>query len=261
MGIGRLLACLAFVLLPDAAALASPTAEDLAAAYRLTVRPQLHPPPDEVRYYAAHALLMLQGAGIELQEPQYLLVVDRSRRVQMILVYWISLADEPRLIGASPVSTGSTGRYDHFETPIGVFEHSVSDGDFRAEGTKNEFGIRGYGRKGMRVYDFGWQVALRGWGRGGQSPMRLQMHATDPDFLEPRLGRVDSKGCVRIPATLNAFLDRFGVLDADYEAAEQAGEPMWVLSSARNPASGAGRWLVILDSERVARPSWASAAR
>jgi hypothetical protein len=46
--------------------------------------------------------------------------------------------------------------------------------------------------------------------------MRLQMHATDPDFLEKRLGERASNGCRRISATLNRFIDRYGLIDADY---------------------------------------------
>jgi hypothetical protein len=45
------------------------------------------------------------------------------------------------------------------------------------------------------------------------------MHATDPDYLEQRLGHPASEGCVRIPATMNRFLDVHGVPDADYERA------------------------------------------
>jgi len=48
-----------------------------------------------------------------------------------------------RLVGAAPVSTGLPGRFEHFTTPLGVFEHSLANPDFRAEGTKNQFGIRG----------------------------------------------------------------------------------------------------------------------
>ena len=43
-------------------------------------------------------------------------------------------------------------------------KHSLANMDFRAEGTFNDNGIRGYGRKGMRVFDFGWVVSERGWG-------------------------------------------------------------------------------------------------
>ncbi|OZI60600.1 L,D-transpeptidase [Bordetella genomosp. 11] len=260
-GMASVLACAALAWSGQAAAQAIPTPDDLADAYRRTVRQQLHPPSDDIRYYATSALLMLGSAGITLNEPQYLVVVDRSPNVQAILVYWLGAPSMQRLIGASPVSTGRIGQFDHFQTPTGVFDHSVTDGDFRAEGTKNEFGIRGYGRKGMRVYDFGWQQALRGWGRGGMGTMRLQMHATDPDILESRLGRVQSKGCVRIPASLNVFLDRFGVLDADYEAEARAGRPLWVLSPDRTPVDGAGRYLVIVDSGRTARPPWSPAPR
>jgi hypothetical protein len=39
------------------------------------------------------------------------------------------------------------------------------------------------------------------------------------DFVLPaqRLGRPAFKGCVRIPAAMNRFLDRHSILDADYE--------------------------------------------
>ena len=160
-------------------------------------------------------------------------------------------------MGASPVSTGKPGRFDYFTTPVGVFEHTPENPDFRAEGTKNEHGIMGYGRKGMRVFDFGWQQAKRGWGRGGESPIRLQLHATDPGVLEPRLGGTESKGCIRIPATLNVFLDRRGILDAEYEEAMAAGKNFWVLGKDREVTPWPGRYLVIVDSERKVRPKWA----
>jgi hypothetical protein len=254
--LARLLVSVALALTGHTAAYAFATPDELAAAYLQMVRQQLHPPADEIQYYAKRAQLMLEEGGILLLQPQYVVVVDRDPNVQVILVYWISSAATPRLIGASPVSTGRVGRFDHFQTPTGIFDHSVSGGDFRAEGTKNEHGIRGYGKKGMRIYDFGWQEATRGWGQGGLSTMRLQMHATDPDILEPRLGTVQSKGCIRIPNTLNSFLDRFGVLDVEYEAAAAAGEHMWVLSPERTPVAGAGHYLLILDSGRTGRPSW-----
>jgi len=51
----------------------------------------------------------------------------------------------------------------------------------------------------MRVFDFGWAQGERGWGSGGLSQLRLQMHTTDPDYLEQHLGSAMSKGCIRIP--------------------------------------------------------------
>jgi hypothetical protein len=134
-------------------------------------------------------------------------------------------------------------------TPLGVFAQSHENADFRAEGTKNSLGIRGYGEKGMRVFDFGWVRTERGWGDGALGQMRLQMHATDPEYLEPRLGRAGSAGCIRIPATLDVFIDRHGLLDA-------AEEHRWLLRPDREPTPHPGRWLVVVDSARTTRPAW-----
>lgn len=46
-------------------------------------------------------------------------------------------------LGATPVSPGLPGRYGHFTTPLGVFDHSMTNLNFRAEGTKNKLGFRG----------------------------------------------------------------------------------------------------------------------
>lgn len=161
-------------------------------------------------------------------------------------------------LGATAVSTGKAGTFEHFFTPLGVFAHTLDNPDFRAEGTFNKNHIRGYGLRGRRVFDFGWQLAERGWGNGGMSKMRLQMHATDPKVLEPRLGRVASEGCIRIPATLNVFLDLHGVLDADYEAAVVRGEKLWILKAHRQTVPWPGRTMVIVDSQAAERPAWAS---
>lgn len=246
------LACSA---LPAAAAPAIEPAA-LAARYEREVDRRLTPPSAEVQRYGVLAWQMLQAAGIALERPQYLLLVDRSPQIQALLLFWLAPPDTARLIGASPISTGRVGEYDHFETPIGVFEHTLLNPDFRAEGTYNEHGIRGFGVQGMRVFDFGWQPARRGWGNGGVSRMRLLMHATDPEQLEQRLGSVQSKGCVRIPATLNRLLDRYGVLDADYNAAAEAGRRLWLLSPQRAPVADAGRYLVIVDTAAPRHPAW-----
>jgi hypothetical protein len=191
---------------------------------------------------------------------EYVLLVDRSQNVQAIFIYFRAAAgDNWSMIGAAPVSTGRPGTYDHFLTPLGVFEHTPRNMDFRAEGTLNEFGIRGYGARDMRIYDFGWADGERGWGKGGVSPMRFQMHATDPDKLEQVLGIRHSKGCVRIPAALNVFFDHRGIIDADYEARAAASGPLWILKSKREPTPWAGRYLVVVDTERKARPVWAPA--
>ncbi|WP_244849916.1 L,D-transpeptidase [Caballeronia sp. SL2Y3] len=188
---------------------------------------------------------------------EFVVLVDRSENVQALFVYFRAKpGDAWSMIGASPVSTGRPGTYDHFLTPLGVFQHVPGNMDFRAEGTENEFKIRGYGARDMRIYDFGWADGERGWGKGGVSPMRFQMHATDPDKLEPLLGMRHSKGCVRIPSTLNTFFDHHGILDAQYEARAAEGESMWVLKPTRQTTPWAGHYLVVVDSGVKARPAW-----
>lgn len=231
----------------------------MAAEYRMRVDRRLEVPADETRRYAQLAETALQRAGADTAQAQWLLVVDRSPWVQASLLFWRSAAGQYLLAGASPVSTGRPGTFDHFDTPLGVFPHTPDNPDFRAEGTVNENGIRGYGVKGMRVFDFGWQKVPKGWGQGDVIQMRLQVHATDPDALEPRLGSAQSKGCIRIPATLNRLLDHYGVLDAQYEQLVRAGQKLWVLAGDREPVADAGSYLVVVDSERDARPQWSPA--
>ena len=232
----------------------------LVPAYEEQVDRRLAIPADEQQRYAGLLATEIEQAGLFRLQSQYLVLVDRNPLVQAVMIYWTSVAGEYFLIGASPTSTGRPGEFEHFQTPVGVFEHSIANFDFRSEGTKNTLGIRGYGAKGMRVYDFGWQQAQRGWGKGGESPMRLQMHSTDPDLLEKQVGSPQSKGCIRIPATLNIFIDRYGLLDADYEWAMLEGKNIWVLRPDREPTPWSGRYLVIVDSQRMKRPDWARPA-
>lgn len=222
---------------------------------------RLEVPPEAQRRVIELTELAFDQAGVGDVSGQHVLVVDRSAQVQAIFVLVRTPAGDWRWIGASPVSTGRVGSFEYFRTPLGVFRHTPANPDFRAEGTFNANGIRGYGVRGMRVFDFGWVVAERGWGRGGFSPMRLQMHATDPDRLEPRLGRVESKGCIRIPATLNVWLDRRGIIDADYNEALAAGAAMWVLRADRQPTPWPGRYLVVVDSGTRVRPHWSPPPR
>jgi hypothetical protein len=232
---------------------APPDVTPLAQNYAQEVTRRLAVPEDQQQAWAS--LLSTLLADKELT-PQYVVLVDRNPFVQAVAIYWIAPDRTFHFIGASPASTGKPGSFDHFVTPLGVFEHTVDNPDFHAEGTRNENGILGYGRRGMRVYDFGWQQAERGWGGGGEATMRLQMHATDPNVLAPRLGTIQSKGCIRIPATLDTFIDRHGILDGDYEEAIAAGQTFPALSEAREPTPWSGRYLVIVDTGRTSRPSW-----
>jgi hypothetical protein len=226
----------------------------LAPLYVQQVDRRLDVPENEQLTYAE--LLARNLAAEDSDQAQYVVIVDRSEFVQAAMIYWMSPDRIFHFIGASPVSTGKPGSFDHFITPTGVFEHTIHNLDFRAEGTRNQFGILGYGCKGMRIYDFGWQKAQKGWDGGGESEMRLQMHATDPDLLEQRLGTPWSKGCIRIPGTLNAFIDHYGILDGDYEKAMAAGMTFWVLSKTREATPWSGRFLVVVDTGRTERPAW-----
>lgn len=218
-------------------------------AFLQQVQRHLNLPAPIAMRYAGLLASALQADGHESDAGDWAVLVDRNPRVQAAMLFARPADDAPwQWVGAAPVSTGKPGTFDHFITPTGVFSHSMDNMDFRAEGTYNENGIRGYGVSGMRIYDFGWVDAQRGWGKGGESQMRLQMHATDPDRLEARLGHPASKGCVRIPATLNRLLDHYGLLDADYLAAVQRGDSLWVLAPGRAPVARPGRYLVIVDS-------------
>ena len=218
--------------------------------------------PADRNAYGQRLQAALSEKGLGALARQYVVLVDRNPNVQALFIYFRGDSKSVwTLIGASPVSTGWPGRYDHFVTPIGVFEHTPQNMDFRAEGTLNENGIRGYGARDSRIFDFGWTDAQRGWGKGGVSSMRFQMHATDPDKLEPLLGIRHSKGCVRIPGSLDRFLDHFGVLDAGYQAMADAGFSLWVLHPDRDVTPWAGRYLVVGDSGATSRPSWSPLPR
>ncbi|MFC0575048.1 L,D-transpeptidase [Paraburkholderia solisilvae] len=221
---------------------------------------RLKVPPAEQRAYGARLQAALDASTLGGLSGEYVVLVDRNQNVQALFVYFRAVpADDWQLIGAAPVATGRPGQFDHFITPLGVFEHTPDNMDFRAEGTMNQNGIRGYGRHDMRIFDLGWAQGERGWGKGGFSEMRFQMHATDPDRLEPLLGIRHSKGCVRIPATLNAFLDHYGILDAEYENLIDSGRSLWVLHSDRQVTPWAGRYIVVVDSQRKARAAWSPA--
>ena len=137
------------------------------------------PPVDQQRYFLALQQALADDTLADLAGQSFVLV-DRSPQVQAAMVLVRTQAGGWHWIGATAVSTGKTGTFEHFLTPLGVFAHTLDNPDFRAEGTFNKNHIRGYGLRGKRVFDFGWQLAERGWGNGGTSKMRLQMHATDP---------------------------------------------------------------------------------
>lgn len=177
--------------------------------------------PQSTQRWITLAQAQIAATQTEILRPQLIVVIDRAIKVQQLAVL-VAQPDGPyEVIGAVHVSTGQEGRTDHYITPTGVFRHTDAILDYRAEGTYNENHIRGLGLKGMRVWDFGWQWARKGWNPAVGKPLaiqiRFEMHATDPAILEQRIGRTASQGCVRIPSAMNRFLDLHGVLDADYE--------------------------------------------
>lgn len=164
--------------------------------------------------WQARAASVWSSANYHIDVPQFVVVVDANLKVQRIALM-IASPDRPWvLIGVSKVSTGQPGRFDHYLTPPGVYAQDGTVLDYRAEGTRNIHGIRGLGSKGMRVWDFGWQWAQPGW-KSQPDPrrIRLMMHATDPDYIEPRLGHAASKGCIHVADGLNRFMDKLAVLD------------------------------------------------
>ncbi|MDI2091058.1 L,D-transpeptidase [Commensalibacter oyaizuii] len=194
----------------------------------------------------------MERSGPPLQRAQILTVIDRNPKVQalcFVLAFpkgqgeWIAL-------GGGRVSTGNTGRKLYYITPTGVFINTTERIGYRALGTKNKNGIRGNGIKGMRVWDFGWQWAQKGWLPNREiGQIRLEMHATDPDYLEQRLGHPASEGCVRISTAMNRFIDRYGLMDALYNQAAQKDKRFRAILSKDHQFSPiAGDALVIVDS-------------
>ncbi|WP_407671884.1 L,D-transpeptidase [Paraburkholderia acidiphila] len=245
---------------PEEAAEETRGALEMRKRFARDVNRRLRVPLADQRAYGQRLQAALDEKDLGALSGEFVILVDRSANVQALFIYFRAMPNEPWLmIGASPVATGRPGEFDHFLTPLGVFEHTPQNMDFRAEGTMNQNNIRGYGRRDMRIYDLGWVDGERGWGKGGYSQMRFQMHATDPDRLEPLLGIRHSKGCVRIPATLNAFIDHNGIIDAEYQALVDSGKSLWVLHSDREITPWAGRFIVVVDSERKTRPAWSPA--
>lgn len=180
-----------------------------------------------------------------LTAPEFLVVVNRHPKAQSLSIV-VTDGKTVEYIGSAKVSTGDLKRKKHFSTPLGLFENKREFGNYRAEGTKNENGVRGYGKKGMRVYDFGWQESTASWGAGLPAQIRLQMHATDPDVLEARLGAPASQGCVRIQTSVNTFIDQYGVMDKNY-VPSATDAPGWVLSKTKKLDKYDGRYMIVME--------------
>jgi hypothetical protein len=256
LGAILLTACAATHPLPPVATVPPPPPDYSAdiAAMRGAMNDEI---PGNIRYddtngenWTGLAQAAFSASPYKIESPQLIVAVDRNPSVQQLRLILAVPQGAWAIIGGGKVSTGRAGRFDYYITPTGIFPHSDSILDYRALGTYNENHIRGLGLKGSRVWDFGWQIAEKGWEPGDVTgEIRLLIHATDPAVLEPRLGRPDSKGCVRVSAVMNSFLDRHAVLDADYlRDAPSDPAAAAVLSPDLTPVKYPGRYLVIFDS-------------
>lgn len=191
----------------------------------------------------------LQARKVVVDHPQLVMIVDRAVRVQRLLVVFAQPNAAWEVLGAVKVSTGRPGQAEHFKTPVGVMINDGSIPGYRAQGTVNQNGIRGIGAKGLRVYDLGWSTTSD-WRHPGQvAVVRLEMHATDPVYLEPKLGRPDSEACIHIPTKFNIFIDHNGLLDADL-APKAATDPeiAWLFGPDHVQSPLAGDKIVVVDS-------------
>ncbi|HET8746293.1 MAG TPA: hypothetical protein VFM98_11860 [Ramlibacter sp.] len=208
------------------------TPRDLARRYQAVVDRQLRVPAHELLICAGLAENELAGSRENLLGPQYMLVVDACPAVQAAFLVWRLLPGRYELIGASPASTGNPEQAGCLRTPQGVFAQAQVEYEDR--------------RLISRVYDFGRQRTRTG---RGFADLRLQARAAT-GRTGALLGRPQSDGCILLPPGLVAFLDQFGVLDAGHKAGVTPGGEALPF---------AGRYLVVVDSERDERPDWAIA--
>ena len=235
---------LAIFLLLTSFSVFAQTPEEMFVLYKNEVTTSVNPPEEKEKLIKVMSDAMNQNN--HLIGNQYFVIVDRNPLKQnFYIAFYDSVLNKISLSEPVKVSTGSL-RKKHFITPLGWFENLPEHGSYRALGTKNENGVRGYGVKGMRVWDFGWQPAQAGWRKDPYIiDIRLQMHATDPDIMEQRLGKPDSQGCVRVQAKLNNFLDKYGVIDKKYE---EISSKAWVLRKDRMPVKEAGSFLLVIET-------------
>lgn len=210
------------------------TPRELSQRFAAAVPQKLDVPQNEIWIYAGLAEAELAGHPDGLTQPQYLLVVDSCPFIQTAFLFWRLLPGRFELVGATPASTGTPLRPGCVETPCGVFPQATVSDAGRAMAS--------------RVYDFGTQRARRGPG-AGYAALHLQARAAVGRSRE-LLGTAQSDGRVLLPASLVAFLDSHGVLDAQRTDR---------ITPQGDVLPFAGQYMVVIDSEREERPGWAAA--
>ena len=216
----------------SASSVAVCTPRELSQRFDAAVAQRLQVPQNEAAIYASLAEVELSAHRGVGPQPQYLLVVDSCPFIQTAFLFWRLLPGRYQLVGATPASTGNPQRPGCLETPCGVFPQGSAWDAGRAQAA--------------RVYDFGTQRA-RIAGSAGYGALQLQARAA-VGRSRALLGTAQSDGRVLLPPSLVAFLDGHGVLDGQRsEARSPQGEPV----------PFAGRYLVVIDSERDEKPDWA----
>src|SRR5450830_1360210 len=117
-----LVLCLAWSNGPRAQEVFAPSDElqRISARFIQEVTPQLAVSAQVLGDYTVLLEELLANEGVPVTEPQFLLLVDRSARVQAALLLWGAAGRGWHLVGAVPVSTGLPGKFEHFVTPLGV---------------------------------------------------------------------------------------------------------------------------------------------
>lgn len=220
--------------------------QKMRAIFNETVGCEVAANTDYLNQLSQDAARTFLSLGEKAKLSQYFLYVDRNPNEQIAFVGFFNATDgNVVIIGLDKISSGDEKRKGFFITPIGVFKNSPDFIGYRALGTKNAKGWRGLGAKGSRVWDFGWQKTIK---NAKERMIRLLLHATDPVFGEKRLGKIDSKGCIRISGKLNRFLDHYGLLDKEYEEQKENKRILWVLKANRELVLFAGQYLLVGDS-------------
>jgi hypothetical protein len=231
------------LLLAAAAALCTPfavraagvcTPHELKQRFTRAVAGRLPVPANEAMIYTMLAEAELAVHPGAPDDPQYLLVVDSCPAVQAALLFWRLVPGRCELVGATAASTGAPARPGCVETPCGVFAQAGAPDAGHA--------------LAARVYDFGVQRVRRTPGQG-PAALHLRAHAAF-GATRAHLGTAQSDGRVLLPASLVAFLDAYGVLDAQ-------GDDVRTPDGQALPF--AGQYLVVVDSERDQRPDWTAA--
>lgn len=199
---------------------------------------------EEIRKSISNAM---SSGAMTISGKRFVVAVNRNPAGQTGSVLLVDEKGGVEEIFSSKISSGTKGRKGYFLTPTGVFLNSAENGNYRAVGTKNSNGVRGLGVKGSRVYDFGWVESVAGWNPGIQGKIRMQMHSTDPDTLESKLGTPASKGCIRVQGKINEIIDQFGVLDQDYEENRAT---HWIFSKNKNKTPYSGKFVIVYDAPK-----------